>query len=504
MNEQAIDIVIRAKDEATKALKKVQGTARDLSGTLEKVWQISAVAFWVLSAAVYTGKAAIEEDAQATFRLTKLLKTASKATDEQVSSLIEQAEALEKSTVAGYDMIATTQSQLATFNLQASTIERLTPAILDYVVAEKWATASAEDYRAMTNWLAQALNGNFASLTKSWFVLDEHTRNLIKNWTEAEKANAIYEVLSWTYKGFAEEATQTAIGRQIQLNKALEDVNKLVAGSIIPIIDELKIKVLEVAQEVLAWTEKHPELTKNIIIGTAALAGLGTAILVIMPIVSWLWTAVTVWITVVKSLGVALTFLATNPIWIVITALTALGLALFYVWKNWDDIKANLILVWEQIKRDISSIADSLREYIFWVFDSIGNFVNEKIDFLRNKAKEAADFVRSILNSYTQSSVWQVLAKPWEMIADMVYGERAVWGTVSQWKPYLVWERWPEIVIPKSSSTVVPNNQIGWGANISINFGGVTVRSDDDIKTLARTIEDSLTRKMQLYQKWIA
>lgn len=37
MNEQAIDIVIRAKDEATKALKKVQGTARDLSGTLEKV-----------------------------------------------------------------------------------------------------------------------------------------------------------------------------------------------------------------------------------------------------------------------------------------------------------------------------------------------------------------------------------------------------------------------------------------------------------------------------------
>lgn len=34
-------------------------------------------------------------------------------------------------------MIATTQSQLATFNLQASTIERLTPAILDYVVAEK-------------------------------------------------------------------------------------------------------------------------------------------------------------------------------------------------------------------------------------------------------------------------------------------------------------------------------------------------------------------------------
>lgn len=31
MNEQAIDIVIRAKDEATKALQKIQGTAKNLS-----------------------------------------------------------------------------------------------------------------------------------------------------------------------------------------------------------------------------------------------------------------------------------------------------------------------------------------------------------------------------------------------------------------------------------------------------------------------------------------
>lgn len=161
--------------------------------------------------AVNAGKNAIDEDAEATNRLTKLLKTASKATDEQVASLIAQAEALEKSTVAGYDMIATTQSQLATFNLQASTIEKLTPAILDYVIAEKGANASAEEFRQMTNGLAQALNGNFASLTRSGFVLDEHTKKLIKNGTEAQKAEAITKVLSGTYKGFAEDATQTAI-----------------------------------------------------------------------------------------------------------------------------------------------------------------------------------------------------------------------------------------------------------------------------------------------------
>lgn len=96
-------------------------------------------------------------------------------------------------------MIATTQSQLATFSLQTSTIEKLTPAILDYVVAEKGATASADDYRTMTNGLAQALNGNFASLTKAGFILDEHTKSIIKNGTESEKADAIQRILAGTY-----------------------------------------------------------------------------------------------------------------------------------------------------------------------------------------------------------------------------------------------------------------------------------------------------------------
>jgi hypothetical protein len=66
--------------------------------------------------------------------------------------------------------------------MSAKAIEQMTPAILNYVVAEKWAEASAEDLKAATNWLAQALNGNFASLTRTWFVLDEHTKNMIKNW----------------------------------------------------------------------------------------------------------------------------------------------------------------------------------------------------------------------------------------------------------------------------------------------------------------------------------
>lgn len=49
-------------------------------------------------------------------------------------------------------------------------------------------------------------------------------------------------------------------------------MNKLVASALIPIIDELKLRVLLIAQAVLEWTEKHPELTKNLILGAVAVA----------------------------------------------------------------------------------------------------------------------------------------------------------------------------------------------------------------------------------------
>jgi hypothetical protein len=50
--------------------------------------------------------------------------------------------------------------------------------------------------------LAQALNGNFASLTRVGFVLDKVTKKTIASGSESERAAAIVKVLESTYKGF--------------------------------------------------------------------------------------------------------------------------------------------------------------------------------------------------------------------------------------------------------------------------------------------------------------
>jgi hypothetical protein len=199
-----------------------------------KVQAASAVAFaGITAAAGLSIKAAVEAQAEQE-RLRQILLTTGAATDDQVDSLIAQADALEKVGVASAGNIITAQAQLATFDLQFATIEKLTPAITDYVIAEKGATATAEDFKSMTNGLAQALNGQFGALTRAGFVLDDNTKAMISNGTEAERAAAIVDVLSSTYGGFNEAARDTAEGALVALKNSFSGLRTAIGNQLIP------------------------------------------------------------------------------------------------------------------------------------------------------------------------------------------------------------------------------------------------------------------------------
>jgi len=159
-------------------------------------------------------------------RLRKLLLTTGAATNYQVDLLLDHADALEKVGVVSKENIYIAQSQLATFDLSAKTIKDLTPAILDYVTAEKGASASADDFKSMTNGLAQALQGNFASLTKTGFVLDENTKKQIKTGTESQRVAAIIGVLDSTYKGFNKSLLDTPEGQLVKLKQGFGDLKE--------------------------------------------------------------------------------------------------------------------------------------------------------------------------------------------------------------------------------------------------------------------------------------
>jgi hypothetical protein len=215
-------------NKAGKAVNKLEKSTKSLGRSLGIALSTTAI--------VAYGKASVRAFANAEAqqqRLVQLLKVGVGATDSQIESLNKQADALERVGVVSAGNVTQVQSQLATFNLQASTIAALTPAILDYVTAEKGAAASTEEFRSATNGLAQALNGNFTSLTRVGFVIDQTTRDLIKNGTEAQRTKAIIEVLDSTYKGFNASLRDTSAGGLQLLTNASEAAKVAIGESLV-------------------------------------------------------------------------------------------------------------------------------------------------------------------------------------------------------------------------------------------------------------------------------
>jgi hypothetical protein len=232
-------IDIAAEFTGNKAFKQAETSTEKLTKNIKKLAGAVGLAFSA-TAIVNFGKLAVKAslDQQAEqHRLNQLLKVGVGASTQEVAILNDQAAALEKIGVVTGGNITQTQSQLATFNLQVDTIKALTPAILDYVTAEKGATASTADFKSMTNGLAQALNGNFASLTRVGFVLDENTKKQIANGTEAERANALVKVLNSTYKDFNKNLRDTDAGKMQVLSNAAQDATTIIGTGL---LDALK------------------------------------------------------------------------------------------------------------------------------------------------------------------------------------------------------------------------------------------------------------------------
>lgn len=246
----------------TTELKKAEAEINKLKGAMErstaatdkqqKGWKAAAtavkafVAAFVVERLIAFGQRAVQlaqERLVAETALAQQLRVSRNATDEQIASLIEQAEALEKVGVVDAAVTTAMQARLAGFDLSTDAIKRLTPAILDYTVAEQGANVTMDGAVARANSLAQALQGNFASLTKVGFVLDDATKKQIAHGNEMERVEAIVEVLNSTYEGMNETMGKTFAGTVFRAKDALEDLQTAMGFALMaglrPLLNEL-------------------------------------------------------------------------------------------------------------------------------------------------------------------------------------------------------------------------------------------------------------------------
>lgn len=78
-------------------------------------------------------------------------------------------------------------------------------------------------------------------------------------------------------------------------------------------------------------------------------------------------------------------------------------------------------------------------------------------------------------------------------------------GAVTAGKTYMVGERGPELFVPGSSGSIVPNHELGGAMSVSILEGAnVSVRSDADIRAIADMVSTQLARTMQAQRNGLA
>lgn len=466
MEEAKLKMVIEGENKADKAIKQAQSQVevlqkkvKDMSPVFKGMAVAGTAAFGAIAGAVaFSVKQAIEVETIQN-RLYQLLKTTNNATKEQVDVLLDQADALERVGVMSKENVIMAQSQLATFDLQLDTIKELTPAILDYVVAEKGLGATTEDVKSLTNGLAQALQGNFGSLTRVGFVLDDVTKKMISEGTEMERAQALVEVLNSTYKDFNITARDTAEGSLIVLQRSIGDISEELGKVFLPILVDIVKQLTPVIEKITDWIRENPELTKVIVITTGALAGL---------------------VAVIGLLGVALPgiiagfTLLSGPIGVIILALGALTTAVILIKDNWKGALDTMSIATETIVIKIQTFFLNLKLKLIEIINEIKAKIQPVIDMASN----ISNTVKNI-----GSGIGGAVSKTFGQAQNFLLGSRESGGYIPQTGPYLLHEG--EFVVPKNNSS---------GMNITFNFNGDV----SDIETLQRTIIATLNRNATL------
>lgn len=218
--EKALGKAEKSGGGLTDAFKKAEGGSFALLGGLTAAAAGAAV-FGFKSVEAYN--ASVEASA----KLRTNLLNVKGATEEHVTALQKQASQLQALGVIEDDAIIAGQSQLATFNLQGSTIQALTPKIADMVAQLKGHNATAEDMVTINNLVGKVMTGNVGALSRYGVTLSDTQKQMLENGNETERAAVLNEVLAQNYGKVNEALRKTPQGQMTAFKNTFGDFMEL-------------------------------------------------------------------------------------------------------------------------------------------------------------------------------------------------------------------------------------------------------------------------------------
>lgn len=227
---------------ATGSLKKMgsqsKSTGTSLASLAKKVTGVVA-AYAGFRQIIQFGKECItacDTQVKAEARLEQLMMNVKGTTLENVDAMKKYASELQGVTTVGDEATIQGASQLATFQLQSSTIKTLLPSLQDLAVSQYGVSVSGDQMQSMANLVGKVMTGNVGALTRYGVTLNDTQKKMLQNGTEAQRAAMLVEVLGQNFGGLAEAMANTPEGKIIQIKNAWGDMQEVIGGKLYPVV----------------------------------------------------------------------------------------------------------------------------------------------------------------------------------------------------------------------------------------------------------------------------
>jgi hypothetical protein len=418
------------------SLNKGSNEVSSFGDKIGKFGKIAGAAFAAagVAAVAYAGKLAIDgvkaaiEDEAAQLRLATSLKNVTGATDAQIKSTEDY-------------ILKTSLAKGITDDELRPSLDRLVRSTKDVEEAQKLQTlaidiaaGTGKSLQAVTEALAKAQDGNFASLKKLGGGIDE---NIIKT----KDFDAATASLSKTFEGQASKQAETFQGKmdrlKIAFNEGKETVGVFILNAITPMIDFIVQKVVPGVQMFIESIGGEKGISK-------ALNGFITA-------------AKSIFIPVFQGIKSA-----------------------------FDNIKGAVA----DNKEEFQALLEFIQKY---VAPFLGGVFKLAIQGIGIAIGTVVDVVGALIRGF--QTLISLGSKIGGAIGGMFGGGKASGGPVAGGTTYLVGEKGPELFTPSGSGTIIPNGAFGGSGSNVIN---ITVNGAIDPISTARQITQILNREATL------
>lgn len=506
MQDKILQIVIKAKDEATKTLDGLSSSLKKNETNFRNLSIVSGIAFGAIAGGVGLAVKKAGEMESIEIAFSTMLKSA-----EGAKTMIKELNDFAAKTPYEFDEIARASKSLLAFGVPAKQMQDELRRIGDIAsgigspigeIAELYGKAKVqgrlfgEDINQLTGRGIPVIG----QLAKQFGVADGEVKKLVEQgkvgFPELQRAFQDMTSNGGQFEGMMQAQSESFNGLMSTLKDNISQTLVVVGNQFLPILKQVVHTITPILEKVKEWVQENPKLTSTIVIIGGAVTGLvfGLSLLALglPPLISG-FTALSMIMGVLQTTILPITGIIAGITLVIYTLNESIkilqndsGLVIAGIKEYWVEFLAFMKKFWDSFKMGWKDTWEGIKITVKETSSAIVGFFQPFIDTVKN----AYDWVVKLLEKMKDLGGGAV-----KSIMGLFGGGRATGGGVQSGQSYLVGEKGPEMFTPASNGSITPNYKMAGagGMNLTINMNGGTYLSE----TVAEDIGDMMISSLR-------